>query len=100
MKDVVRPFYFAGFGGGHEQSLLQGVRWADFYPEVEFYGEIPTKVLKVCLLAIHSHLYCFALRFLVFKLLQPLSYFFKLIQPLTYFYSSVTLHCQGERRKT
>jgi hypothetical protein len=34
--------------------------------------EIQTKVLRVFLLAIHSHLYSFALRFLFFKLTQPL----------------------------
>jgi hypothetical protein len=39
------------------------------YPEAKFLYEIPTKVLRVFLLAIHSHLYSF--------------YFFKLTQPLT-----------------
>ncbi len=33
-------------------------------PEVEFLDEIQTKALRVFLLAIHSHLYSFALRFL------------------------------------
>jgi hypothetical protein len=33
--------------------------------------EIRTKILSVFLLAIHSHLYSFALRFLFFKLRQP-----------------------------
>jgi hypothetical protein len=33
-------------------------------PEAEFLDEIQTKVLRVFLLAIHSHLYSFALRFL------------------------------------
>jgi hypothetical protein len=32
-----------------------------------------TKVLRVLLLAIHSHLYSFALRFQFFKLTQPLT---------------------------
>ncbi len=39
--------------------------------EAEFLGEIQTKVLRVFLLAIHSHLYSFALRFIFFKLTQP-----------------------------
>jgi hypothetical protein len=39
----------------------------------EFLEEIQTKVLKVFLLAIHSHLYSFPLRFLFFKLTQPLT---------------------------
>jgi hypothetical protein len=34
------------------------------YPEAEFLDEIQTKVLRVFLLAIHSYLYSFALRFL------------------------------------
>jgi hypothetical protein len=38
--------------------------------------EIQTKVFRVFLIAIHSHLYSFVLRI----------YFFKLTQPLTYFY--------------
>jgi hypothetical protein len=33
-------------------------------PEAEFSDEVQTKVLRVFLLAIHSHLYSFALRFL------------------------------------
>jgi hypothetical protein len=39
--------------------------------ESEFLDEIQTKVLRVFLLALHSHLYRFALRF--FKLTQPLT---------------------------
>jgi hypothetical protein len=38
-----------------------------------FLDEIQTKVLRVFLFAIHSHLYSFALRFLFFKLMQPLA---------------------------
>jgi hypothetical protein len=58
--------------------------------EAEFLDEIQTKILRVFLLAIHSHLYSFALRF----------YFFKLTQPLTV--STIQLlyvHCKGERRR-
>ncbi len=46
---------------------------AEFYcrPEVEFLDEIQTKVLRVFLLDIHSHLYRFAICF--FKLTQPLT---------------------------
>jgi hypothetical protein len=35
--------------------------------EAEFLDELQTKVLRVFLLAIHSHLYSFALRFLYFQ---------------------------------
>jgi hypothetical protein len=48
------------------------------HPEAEFLDEIQTKVFRVFLLAIHSHLYSFALRFLFF-------FFFKLTQPLKIF---------------
>jgi hypothetical protein len=59
--------------------------------EAEFLDEIQTKVLRAFVLAIHSHLYSFALRFL----------FFQLRLSLTYLYSTVdTVHCKGERRKT
>jgi hypothetical protein len=34
------------------------------FPEAEFLDEIQTKVLRVSLLAIHSHLYSFGFRFL------------------------------------
>jgi hypothetical protein len=34
------------------------------WPEAEFLDEIQTKVSRVFLLAIHSHLYSFALRFI------------------------------------
>ncbi len=59
-------------------------------PEAEFLEEIQTKVLRVFLLAIHSHFYSFALRFL-FLQIHATSYSF---------YSLVTVHCEGERRKT
>ncbi len=59
-------------------------------PEAEFLDEIQTKVLIFFLLAIHSHLYSFALRFLFFQT-HATSYSF---------YSSVTVHCKWERRKT
>ncbi len=45
-----------------------------------------------CFFKVMQPLTCF------FKVMQPLTYFFKLLQPLMYFYSSVTVHCQGERR--
>jgi hypothetical protein len=41
--------------------------------EAEFSDEIQAKVLRVVLLAIHSRLYSFALRFIFFKLTQPLT---------------------------
>jgi hypothetical protein len=54
-------------------------------PDVPMYiycteDEIQTKVSRVFLRAIHSHLYSFALKFIFFKLMQPLTYFFKLTQ--------------------
>jgi hypothetical protein len=57
--------------------------------EAEFLDEIQTKVLRVFLLTIHSHLYRFVLRFL-FLQTHTTSYGF---------YSSV-IHCKRERRKT
>jgi hypothetical protein len=54
-------------------------------PEVEFLDEIRTKVLRVLLVAIHSHLYSFALSFLFLK-------------NHTTFNSSVTLHCKRKRK--
>jgi hypothetical protein len=52
-------------------------------PEAKFLDEIRTKVLRVFLLVIHSHLYSFALRFL-FLQIHATSYSF----------------CKRERRKT
>jgi hypothetical protein len=43
------------------------------FPEAEFLDEIQTKLLRVFLHAIHSHLYGFAFRFYFFKLTQPLT---------------------------
>jgi hypothetical protein len=60
------------------------------YEVAEFADEIQTKVLRFFLLAIHSHLYRFALTFL-FLQIQATSYSF---------YSLDTVHCKGERRKT
>jgi len=59
-------------------------------PEAKFLDEIQTKVLRVFLLAIHSHLYRFVLRFL----------FLQTHATSSGFYSSVTVHCKRERRKT
>ncbi len=41
--------------------------------EAEFLGEIQTKVLRVFLLAIHSHLLQLCLDFYFFKLTQPIT---------------------------
>ncbi len=38
------------------------------HPDDEFLDEIQTKVFRVFILAIHSHLYSFALRFLFLKI--------------------------------
>jgi hypothetical protein len=45
-------------------------------PEAEFLTEIQTKGLRVFLLAIHSHLYSFALRFLFLQTFYASSYIF------------------------
>ncbi len=58
--------------------------------ETEFLDEIQTKVLRVFLLVILSHLYSFALRYL-FLQTHAASYSF---------YNSVSVQCKGERRKT
>jgi hypothetical protein len=50
--------------------------------EAKFLDESQTKVLKICLLVIHSHLYTFALRFLILQT-RATSYSF----------------CKGEGRK-
>ncbi len=55
-------------------------------PEAEFCDEIQTKVL----LAVHSHLYSFAIRYLFLQ--TPLNLF--------QFFQCVNIHCKGERRKT
>jgi hypothetical protein len=59
-------------------------------PEAEFLDKIQTKVLRIFLLAIHSHLYSFALRF-AFLQANATSYDFN---------CSIAVHCEGERRKT
>jgi hypothetical protein len=55
-------------------------------PEAEFLDEIQTKALRVFLLAIHSHLYSFALRFLF-------------LQTHATSHSFYCIRCKGERRK-
>jgi hypothetical protein len=57
--------------------------------EAEFLDEIQTRVLRVFLLTVHSHLYSFALRIL-FLQSHTTSYSF---------HSSVTVYGKGERRK-
>jgi hypothetical protein len=51
--------------------------------EAEFLDGIQTKVLRVFLLAIRSHPYSFALKFLFLQTHATLYEFFKLMQPLT-----------------
>ncbi len=54
------------------------------FPEAEILDEIETKILRVFLLAIHSHLFSFALRFLFLQ-----------TQASTYsLYSSFTVYCK------
>jgi hypothetical protein len=60
--------------------------------EAEFLDEIQTKVLSLFFLAFHSHLYSFALRFLFLQTHTTSYSFYSSL-------SSVTVHCQGERRK-
>jgi hypothetical protein len=70
-----------------KQEILCHVSF--YQSEAEFLDEIQTNVMRVFILAIHSHLYSFALRFQFFKLTQP---------PTVS--TAVTVHCKGERRKT
>ncbi len=64
---ILRLFLFA--------FRIRPVRNFLLIPEAEFFDEIQTKVLKVFLFAIHSHLYSFALRFL-FLQTHAISYSF------------------------
>ncbi len=57
--------------------------------EAEFLDGIQTKVLRVFLLAIHSHLYSFALRYLFLQ-----------THTTSYVKLMYSVHCKGERRKT
>ncbi len=57
--------------------------------DADFLEEIQTKVWRVFLLVIHSHLYSLAMRFLFFQT-HATSYSF---------YICITLHCKGERMK-
>ncbi len=62
-----------GGGGRHPGPPGWGGREAVSAPEAQFLDEIQTKVLRVFLLVIHSHLYSFAWDFFFFKLTQPLT---------------------------
>ncbi len=53
--------------------------------EAKFSEKIQTIVLTVILLAIHSHLYSFALRFVFLQLTQPLK--------VSTFYSPAIVYC-------
>ncbi len=68
-------------------------------PDAEFLDEIQTKVLRVFLLSIHSHLYSLPWDLYFLKPTQPLTYFFKRTQPLMYFYSKATVHCKGKKEE-
>jgi hypothetical protein len=68
--------------------------------EAAFLDEIQTKVLRVFLLAIHSHLYCIALGFLI---LHPHTTSYVYLQTYVTFYVILQFsYCklEGERRKT
>ncbi len=84
------------------EGIFKGYGETDTDIEAEFLDKIQTKVLIVLLLAIHSYLYSFALRFPFLQTLGNLSHISSnSLQTLTYFYSSVTtVHCKEERRKT
>ncbi len=84
---------------GASFSLLSGSTIFHI-PEAEFSDKIQTNVLRIFLLAIHSHLYSFVIRF-IFLQTHATCYLFLQTHPISYsFYSSVTVHCEGERRKT
>ncbi len=69
-----------------DSALFYGTNRQPCFQRPNSWTEIQTKLLRVFLHAIHSHLYSFALRF----------YFFKLTQPLTVSW----VHHKGEGRKT
>jgi hypothetical protein len=75
-----------GGGGGDKKRERRGKEQGGRDPEAEFLDEIQTKVLKVLLLAIDSHLYRF-----IFLQNHTTSY--------NFFSSYCTVHCEGERRK-
>jgi hypothetical protein len=71
-------------------------------PEAEFLDKIQTKVLRVFLHAVHSHLYSFALRF-IFLQSHATSYVFLQTYAASYKFlqfSYCTVLYKGERRKT
>ena len=67
------------------ENLIIVPRICTVSTEAEFLDEIQAEILRVFLLAIHSHLYIVALRFL-FLQTHTTSYSF---------YSSDTVHCKG-----
>ncbi len=58
---------------GNRGNAAQQCLWLISWYWGQILDKIQTKVLRVFLLAIHSHLYSFALRFLFLKLTQPLT---------------------------
>ncbi len=69
-------------------------------PEAEFLDEIQTKVLRVFLLAIHSHLYSFALRFIFLQTHATSSLFLQTTQPVMYFFKPRNLLCISSNHAT
>jgi hypothetical protein len=83
---------------GASFSLLSGSTIFHI-PEAEFSDKIQTKVLRIFLLAIHSHLYSFVIWF-IFLQTHATSYMFLQTHPISYnFYSSVTVHYKEEGGK-
>jgi hypothetical protein len=77
MKPNVRPWpYPLIFSVLSVLTLLQYILRHLLSPEAEFLEEIQTKVLRIFLLVIHSHLYNFAMRF-IFLQTQAKSLWFK-----------------------
>jgi hypothetical protein len=62
--------------GKNSYSRIANGKACQQHPEPEFLDEIQTKVFRVFLLAIHIHLYSFALRFFIFLQIHATSYSF------------------------
>jgi hypothetical protein len=89
-KDLKKYLIFKTFFSRCLQSTIISFFFFTGSTKAVFLDEIQTKVLRVFLLAIHSHLYIFPWDF----------YFLKTHETSYSFCSSVTVHCKGERRKT
>jgi hypothetical protein len=84
----------------HPKSRYAMIGKIEILSEAEFLDGMQTKVLQVLLLAIHSHPYSFALKFIFFQTHATLYEFFLNSCNLLQFLQFSYVHCKGERRKT